>query len=216
MAARNGKSTGKRKPEAKAKAAKPKKIKQTAEQMSDIDRQKLLFRHKNIIKPLLAEKKSILADISQAFEIAKKDGIPKKDIDFAILCETGDGLAKINVDLERMHRIARWSGVGKQLELFGGKDDLTKMERLFEDGRIAALNDHAPKPPDHLSQKDAQQWLEGHAAGRTSLNTSRSTNGFTKLGDTAAASDLVDRAESAADIPTPPLVGTEPATHHVN
>jgi hypothetical protein len=188
--ARTG-AAGKGKPDAKARK-KDKPEKKTAEQLSDMDRQKLLFKHKNKLKPLLVAKKAAGDAVSKAYELAKKDGVPKKEIEFAIICETGEGVVETNMHLEMMQRVARWSGVGKQLELFGGKDDLTKQERVYEDGRIAALNDLPAKPPEHLAQKDAQTWLSGHAAGRTSLNTQRATTGFKPIGD--AVTDLAEKA----------------------
>jgi hypothetical protein len=74
-----------------------------------------------------------------------------------------------------------------------------------------ALSDQPPKPPAHLGNKDASTWLEGHAAGRTSLNASRAQGfrsgelGSESLGD-AAANVVAGLANSNG-------LGTEPATH---
>lgn len=198
--------TGKAKTTAKAKA--PKAEKPTAATLSDQERQKLLFKHKRILKPLLAYKKEANDDVREAYEIAKKEGITRKQIELAIALENAEGVEAMKTDLAWMADVARWSGVAKQLDLFGAKDDTTKSERLFEDGRIAALNDQPAKPPDHLAQKDAQVWLDGHAAGRTSLNETRAS-GFKPLSET------VDKIVPTAP-PVPPVNGgaeQQPGVH---
>lgn len=189
------------KPERKKKASGTSKP--TAEQLSDQQRQALLFAHKRKIVPLLEAEKNAKTAVTQAFELAKKEGIPKKDIKLAIQLETEEGIEAAKNDLERTNRIARWLGVGKQLEMFGDKE--TVRQRHYEDGRRAALNDQPASPPGHLAQHDAQVWLEGHSAGRNTLNETRVRDGFRSLGDAAAG--LADQAAAAAGL------GTEPATH---
>jgi hypothetical protein len=162
--------------------------KPTAEALSDQQRQALLFAHARKLKPLLAAKKDAADEVSQAYELAKKEGITRKEIELKIALETGEGIEKIKLEVERTNRIARWMGVGKQLTLFG--DSETVAQRHYEDGRRAALNDQPAKPPAHLASKDADTWLQGHAAGRQSLNETRirsmQPEGQVSLGDAAA------------------------------
>lgn len=199
--------TGKKEPKAKKqKAAKPKP---TIEQLSDQQRQALLFSHARKLKPLLAVETEAKSAVTKAFELAKGEGVTKKEIKLKLALETEEGIEAAKAELERTNRVARWMGVGKQLELFGGKE--TVAERHYEDGRRAALDDQPARPPSHLSQKDAEIWLSGHAAGRTSLNTERASTGFKPLGD--IANKIVPAPEPNGDA-TPPI-GTEPPTHHV-
>jgi hypothetical protein len=183
---KNGKGASERKKAGKAKAKSPKP---TAEALSDQQRQTLLFNHKRKIVPLLEAEKVAKAAVAHAYELAKKEGIPKKDIKLAIQLTSDEGIEAAKNDLERTNRIAHWLGVGKQMSLFG--DNETVAQRHYEDGRRAALNDQPAKPPSHLATKDANTWLEGHATGRTSLNESRAA-GFRPLGDTV--NDLMDKA----------------------
>lgn len=182
--------------------------KPTAEQQSDQQRQALLFSHKRKIVPLLEAEKAAKAAVQKAYEFAKAEGVPKKEIKLLIQLGSEEGIEAIKNEVERTHRIARWLGIGKQLDLFGEKETLS--QRHFEDGRRAALNDQPAKPPLHLVSKDQQTWLEGHAAGRQTLNTQRIQTGFKTLGE--AAGGVVP--ERAAD-PTLPMqpIGTEPPTH---
>lgn len=189
-----------------AKAAKPKrkaKVKPTPEQISDQDRQRLLFQHKRKIAPLVLAKDNAGKALTKAYELAKKEGITKKEIEVSLKLDTDEGIEAIRAEVERTQRVARWMGLADQLDMFGQKQ--TNAERLYEDGKRAAFNDQPAKPPEHLSGKDAQIWLDGHAAGRTSLNTARAGE-FKSLGEAAAG---------VTDKVTPGPIGTEEPTHRV-
>jgi hypothetical protein len=162
--------------------------KPTPEVLSDQQRQALLFNHKRKLVPLLEVEKAAKTAVAQAYELAKKEGIPKKDIKLAIILERDEGIEETKNHLEAVNRIARWMGVGKQLSLFG--DSETQAQRHYEDGRRAALNDQPASSPSHLGTKDANIWLEGHSAGRTSLNETR-IRGMQPL--SAPVNDLMDR-----------------------
>ena len=201
---------------AKRKAKAPAKPKPTVKQLSDQQRQALLFQHKRKLAPLLSAESAAKAAVTKAYELAKKEGIPKSEILLALRLESEAGIEKVKAEVERTSRIARWLGVGKQLDLFGSAEKQIAAERHYEDGRRAALNDEPPKPPGHLGVKDADTWLSGHAAGRKTLNTERA-QGFQKLGDVAAG--LAPKVPPKGDaFPPPPAnggIGTEPATHQV-
>ena len=175
-----------------AKQERAKKPKPTAEQLSDQQQQALMFSYKRKLKPLLAAEKEAKAAVTKQYELAKKEGITKKELELAIALETEEGIEKEKRELANKHRIARWMGVGKQLELFDGKE--IHAERIFEDGRRAGLDDWPARPPAHLGQKDQQTWLEGHATGRTALNAMRATK-FKAL-----AGDAVPVGEAAAKV----------------
>ena len=187
---------------AKPKKAVAKEKKPTAEKLSDQERQRLLFAHKRKIKPLLSIELEAKGFTTMAFELAKKDGFTKKEIELAILLETDDGIEKIKVEVERTNRIARWMGVGKQLDLFGGEAKQTPAERYYESGKIAAYDDEPRKPPSYLSDKDAAHWFEGFDAARQTMNVQRASAGFRPLG------------EVEGELPLPGI-GDAPATHQV-
>lgn len=184
------KSPAKGKPP-KAKAKKAATEKPTAEKLSDMDRQRLLMDHKRRIKPLLEAAKEAGADLREGFELAKSEGITKKMIEMAILLETEEGQKKVLGQFQWMIDVDRWSGktVGTQLELF---DKQSPKEAAFEQGRIAALNNEARRAPTHLSDANAQHWMEGHQSGTAQVNKSRdeSLSGFKPLA--AVASEAID------------------------
>lgn len=177
----------------KAKAAKPKP---TVEQISDQDRQTLLFSHKKKLKPLLAEEARAKAAVTKAYELAKKEGISKGALKFAIALESPEGEEKARVEHLMHMEVARWMGVpiGSQAEMF---PKVSASDQAFQDGKRAALDDEPCKPPKHLSQPMAQHWIKGHGEGRTALNTERASSGFKPIG--AVAADLVTQAHQAAN-----------------
>lgn len=219
--AKNGRAAGgKAKTEAKTRA-KPKSEKKTVEQLTDMERQKLLFQYKNKLAPLLEEEKEAKAAVTKMFEEAKKIGIPKADIKIALALddklhdpeEHDKNVEKQKQDVERVFRISRWMqiDIGAQLEMFVGSKE-TKSERLFEAGRIVALNDQPARLPSHMApeSKDAKTWLEGYA-GRTELNTQRAS-GFRTLAEVAKAAGV--DASIGDQPPTYRETETEPEPAH--
>jgi hypothetical protein len=187
-AAKPQKAKTRTKPKGKAKSP---STKPTAEQLSDMDRQRLLMDHKRRIKPLLLAAKEAAADLREAYELAKSEGVPKKQIELAVLLETEEGRTKVLGQFQRMIDVDRWMGksIGTQLELF---DKQSPKEAAFEQGRIAALNNEARRAPSHLSDTNAQHWMEGWGSGMAQVNKSRdeSLSGFKPLA--AVASEAVD------------------------
>jgi hypothetical protein len=181
--------------------------KPTAVALSDRARQDLTYSFKRKAEPIIARKDEVTDELNKLKAQAKEEGVVWKDV--LLLMELGnqEGIIKLKRELERTKTVARWAGVGHQLEMFPGEKE-TMAQRHYEDGRIAALNDHPAAPPDHLNQKDANVWLQGHAAGRTSLNETR-IRGMAQLGEVAA--DIAEKAGIAAGLNAP--IGTEPPSH---
>lgn len=174
---------------AKPKPGKPKREKQTVEQLTDQERQKLLFSHKRKIKPLLEAEKLAKGAVTKAYELAKKEGIPKSELKLAIAYETEDGEEKQGKEIERILRIARWMNVplGSQFEMFSNGKKVKPSEKYFEDGRIAALDDQPRKPPSHIVDNMTVHWFEGYDVGRKAMNIERVATGFMTLGEVATS-----------------------------
>lgn len=186
-----------------ARAAKPQKTKakpkgsekRTAAQVSDQQRE----MHYNQLLPRLlraeAEKADITTEIKNILDEGVAKGIPKKALKYGLELKKDKGIADAKSEREIENCVARWMGLGKQLDLFDGAE--IAAQRHFEDGRIAALNDMAAKPPEHLNpnSKDYQTWLDGHAAGRITLNLDRANKFKTQDGTLPpgeAASNVID------------------------
>jgi hypothetical protein len=198
-AAKPQKAKTKTKPKGKAKSP---STKPTAEQLSDMDRQRLLMDHKRRIKPLVLAAKEAASDLREAYELAKSEGVPKKQIELAILLETDEGRTKVLGQFQSMIDVDRWMGksIGTQLELF---DKQSPKEAAFEQGRIAALNNEARRAPSHLSDGNAQHWMEGWGSGMAQVNKSRDTatfGAFKPLGEVAGTITPIDGAEAVDDL----------------
>lgn len=174
--------------------------KKTAEQLSDEDRQRLLLNHKRRIKPLLAIEKQAKDDVSAAYEKARKEGVTKKDIELAIKLETEEGRVAVTTALQRMLDIDRWTGkaVGTQLELFAKEKPA---ERIFEEGRRAALEEQPRVPPSHYNDRDQRTWIEGHAQGVHQMNRARQAalDGMAADGGAKPIGEVVNRIVTNAE-----------------
>ncbi len=190
------------------KPPKQKKEKPTAEQLSDQEKQVLFFKHKNKLASSRRRAKAAADEFRIDKEAAKKDGFPYKEFEVAFQME--EDIDKTKVAVERTHRVARWLGVGRQLDLFSTASTPTNAERHFEDGRISALNDQPAKPPSHLAQKDAQHWLEGHGAGRVARNQQLSA-GFRSIGEVQRDLNIPSKVPPATDAYPP--APTDDAPH---
>ena len=174
----NGKASGAKKPKAKKdKARKP-----TAAELSDTERQRLLLMHKRKLKPLLLSESAAKDAVRKQYELAKKEGVTKKELEIALCLDTEEGAEKIKLQMQQILDVDRWMGkeIGTQLDMFPKRPAAAK---AFDDGKRAALDDQPARPPSHLSQTAAQQWLAGHAEGRGANNTARA-EGFKPLGET--------------------------------
>src|ERR1043166_7981983 len=86
------------KPKKKANGRAPKP---TMEALSDQERQKLLFQHKRKIAPLLEAKAQAGAAVTKAYELAKKEGVTKKEIELAIKLSTDEGIDAVKKEAQR-------------------------------------------------------------------------------------------------------------------
>lgn len=204
MVKKTGKASSKRSVTKKAppKAATPK---MTAEKLSDDQRAVLLFHYKKKIEPALLTAKNAQAQVQHLFEMAKKEGITKKEITLAISLDTPEGEQAAKSEVERIMRVARWCGakLGMQFDLFP-KAATRDVDPIFEEGRATAMRDEPCRPPQHHGQKAAQRWMEGHAAGREALSRmhAEGIKGFQPLSD--AMTSVIDKAGIGASLEEPP------------
>src|SRR5581483_10361449 len=179
MAKRTGKAGGAKKPpKAKKKTDKPRKP--TAAELSDTERQRLLLAHLRKLSPLLIAEATAKDNVRKAYELAKKEGVTKKELELALLLKTDEGAEKVKKQMQTILDVDRWMGseVGEQLDMF---PKAKPSDKAFEDGKRSALNDEPARPPANLSQAIAQRWMEGWNEGRTTLNAARAA-GFKPLG----------------------------------
>lgn len=158
-----GKASGNKAPKAKKKSDRPRKA--TAAELSDMDRQRLLLAHKRKLKSLLLTEAAAKKAVTGAYEIAKKEGVTKKELELAFLLDTDEGAEKVKKQMQQILDVDRWVGaeLGEQLNMFPKQ---SASDKAFEDGKRSSLNDEPARPPAMLSQAASQRWMEGWKIGR--------------------------------------------------
>lgn len=148
----------------------------------------LHFQHADKIADLEAAARAANGRLRTARKTAKGDlgeeGL--KEIDVAIWSATPEGQAEIRAEVERMVRVSAWHGT----DLGGQVSFLNALPpRDFKnEGKLSGLHGTLCKPPDGLSQADAQLWMEGWGLGQAVL-----IEGFGKRG-------AVDQGEHKAHV----------------
>src|SRR5258708_282680 len=109
--------------DAARKASTKKQSKPTAAQLSDKQKQTLFFSTKRKIKPIIAAAEEAKTAMKKAYELAKSEGVAKKELEIALQLETEEGEETVRAAHERLVRIARWMGVpiGTQFDMFSSK-----------------------------------------------------------------------------------------------
>src|SRR5581483_2375326 len=109
MAKRTGKAGGAKKPpKAKKKTDKPRKP--TAAELSDTERQRLLLAHLRKLSPLLIAEATAKDNVRKAYELAKKEGVTKKELELALLLKTDEGAEKVKKQMQTILDVDRWMG----------------------------------------------------------------------------------------------------------
>lgn len=178
--------------------------------IQDIDdehREALTRQHLEKRKKLLEAEKTARADRMNLDKVIKSDLGPKGLSDIKLLnqLETPEGEADLQAELERMVRVARWSGTGIQLDLTLSPP--SSVDRARQEARRDANSgqpcktDYAPVSAEYDAYMDS--WHKTTAERNTAI--SNAVNG--DAGDAAAESfeDSVESAEIAADRQPPDM-----------
>lgn len=141
----------------------------TRNELTADQRQALFFQHMKKISALQTKMASINGEIRSAYKVAKSEGFPKKDFDFAFMLEKDEDDKAAN-DRRREAEIARWLGhaIGTQADLFeAGGTQPSQHENGFAEGKRQALSGE-PCKPDYAPGTDGYDgymkgWHEGAA-----------------------------------------------------
>jgi hypothetical protein len=160
------------------------KPKVAVEPLTDDQEHALTAHHASAYGKLLAAKKTADANLKNGVKLAKAEGIGLAAIKEYIDFQTPDGRERLEEEIARKHKIARWAGlpVGTQLNFF--EDDRAPLEyEVFNDGKRAGLKGDRCDPPHHLPGALAQQWQEGWHEGQAVLATKFSPLATEEVGD---------------------------------
>lgn len=134
-------------------------------EMTDEQRLRLLRGHMDKVAGLKTKIASLTGELRSTYKLAKGDGIPKWEIDFALSLEKDEDDAM----LERRRReteLARLLNhpIGTQFDMFDS-DPRPLRERALEDGKQAGLKGKDATPPHAAGTEAYDAWMEGwHAS----------------------------------------------------
>jgi hypothetical protein len=130
----------------------------------------LFFNHTTTYKKFLERKKTADAEFKNACKLIKAEGTSVEDIKTGIQLESDGGNERLQAEIERKLRVARWQGaaVGTQFSLLD-EDRTPSVDKAKADGKRAGLKGESATPPSHHGIAQQNAWLEGHADGQQVL-----------------------------------------------
>lgn len=141
-------------------------------QLTDDQRAALTFDWKKKYSEALAAKKAADAAIKLVCKGARADlgDTAVDDIKDMIALATAEGEAKVQANIERQMKVARWMGMpmGAQSELFG-EDRTPAVDRAFALGKKAGLAGEPCQPPHSNETPQYAKWMEGFHEGQAVL-----------------------------------------------
>lgn len=158
-----------KKPAAKKSAAKKSAAPSNGTtELRDEELRALAFNHKGLYERALAAKKAKDADLRNACKKIKADlGDSGVSIIKAMIeLDSPEGEAAVRARIRTQATAARWAGlpVGTQVELSLGEPDRTPaVDRAFDEGKRASMENKPRKPPYDPSVPQYAKWLEGFA-----------------------------------------------------
>ena len=141
-------------------------------ELTDEQRQALFFQHKKAYQAALAVKKEADAKFKNVCKLAKselgKDAVA--DIKTAIDLESDEGDEKVQAEVDRLLRVARWMGAspGQQFNLFD-TSGVPATERAFDEGKRVGMAGEPKNPPYDSSVPQYTSWMEGWDIGQQAL-----------------------------------------------
>lgn len=141
-------------------------------ELTEDERRALHFRHCAEYERALVAKKKADAGIKQVGKRIKAEDDSVAKCKLTIRSRTPEGEAELRAEIEQTAEVLRWSGVqvGETVEMFA--DRRPADETAFEHGKIAGLKGETAKPPHDIGTPAHDKWMEGHAAGQSSLMSS--------------------------------------------
>lgn len=144
-------------------------------ELTDEEKRALLIQHKNAYSVALADKKAADAEFKNICKKAKAecgtDAVA--EIKDAILMSEPGGRQKIEAEIARKHRVARWMGlpVGAEPLMFEMVDRRPAVDIAYDNGKAAGMAGETQKPPYDTSVPQYQRWLEGWHDGQEILGS---------------------------------------------
>lgn len=157
-------------PKAKAKAVKP-GLGHNSERSADAIRSGF-NSHRSIWVRLTAEQKAIDRKWTDAKAALKADGYKVLHMQIADdLAGSPKQEAKVHSAVHDRLQVAQWVGhpLGAQLDLFSQPDRTPAVDRAYDEGKQASMENKPRQPPYDPGVPQYQRWLEGYADHQSTL-----------------------------------------------
>lgn len=143
---------------------------QLSNEMSDEQRAKLTFQHKEKYQRLMAAKKTADTNIRNFGKEIKSDLGAKglADIKDMVELESPEGEQKLKADMERRARVMRWMAmpIGSTADLFPANDRRPITEKAEAEGKKAGLAGEPHRNPYHQTNDGHGAWNTGYTKGQ--------------------------------------------------
>ncbi len=165
----------------------PAKSKQPARFNSPIDEgDKARFhQHLPVIMAGRERVATATSDLRNAYKAAKAHGFSKTDFDYAHDVETPERESAAKEGIRRRLLVAKWMGsdLGSQLDLFSEPTRVPAVDRAYEEGQTASMQNKALKPPYDPSTEQYAKFTKGwhdHQAAIVKARVSKTADKYTK------------------------------------
>lgn len=190
---------GKKAPKpAKVAAAEPENV-EDGPALTDMELQDLFLADKNALISGKEKLDKAVAAIRNIKKRIKSNGFTVKMVEAAILMETEEGEEKIRTETAQLLQAAKWVGVpwGSQIDMFQEPDRTPAVDKSFDAGKRASMEDKPRKAPHAQESPQARAWYAGYDEHQAELH-----KGFKKKNGSDNVTSLRQPAEQQ-----PALVG---------
>lgn len=150
--------------------------------LSEEQQEALMRSHMGKVRRLREQMATVNANLRNALKVAKADGYPKAEIDYALYLEKDaqDGSGEALAKRRREAQIARWLGhqIGAQPDIFDETDDKTldAAAKEFEAGKRAGMEGETLQTPEWVQDpaQYAAGWHKGQDVLKSTLPLTRS------------------------------------------
>lgn len=135
-----------------------------ASRLTDSEERELFASHRTIWNGLTAQQKLLDEKWSRAKGALKGDGFKVLHMQIADSLINPKGEKKIHAEVRDRLWVARMIGhaLGKQMDLFEAPDRTPAVDRAYDEGRTASIDNEPRKPPHHPSTAQYGEWLRGY------------------------------------------------------
>jgi hypothetical protein len=170
--------------------------------LSDDQKRGLFLNGVTKLERLVADVGSAVAAVRDQRKKMKADGYNKTEVDYALWLRKKKEPEAIE-EAQARARVARWLAhpVGHQMSIFDeAEPDRTPLvDRAREEGKVAAFENKACKPPYDAATEAGQAWIAGHHEGQEVI-----AKGFKPLPKADGEDDLRPRFKQGDGMPGAP------------